>query len=409
MGFGGAAKYDNYPPGYGGGGKKILPTLGVSFGLPYAGGYPINPLGQPHAPNPYFGAIGPDGLNLGLLNVNPLVSLQVTKNEHGEKLVKPLVNLHVTPNAGIIKAVGSLFLSKKQGLHNHYHHHLHRYPPPPPIHYPGEFGHFDNHHGPPTGPGFHGPTGPGFHGPEFHGPTGPGFHGPEFHSPTGPGFHGPEFQHPPQFAPDFHGPPTGPGFQHPPSFGPDFHGPPTGPGNYHGPSIADRPIFGPPIGFKDNSPVDQGYDNFAADFNPELNSFRSINASVDEQQLQLLKRNYNYQSLYPQNENKFKFEDKNSQQTAKGYANNYKNYNSINNQIPNNYNRFVTIPTQAPGSARGSKTVTFPNNRRKRDTDQIVPDSIDSESNIKETLDSVHDTDGDKSEGRAIIAGKVRT
>jgi hypothetical protein len=348
----------------------VLPTVGVSFGLPfpnYGQGYPISPFGHPVAPNQHFGAIGPNGLNLGLLNVNPLVSVQLTKNEHGEKLLKPLVNLHVTPNAGIIGAVGKLFAHKKGALHNHHHTHFHRYPPPPPhyLHGPPHGSPFDHHHGIHDGPP------PFLHG---NGPIHPPIPPPE---PYHPGHH---------FGPDFHGPPTGPG--------PIFHGPPTGPTGPSGP---------PPFPFyKDNSEVSfNDHDHHGIDFNPELNSFRSINASIDEQALQELKRNYNYQSFYPQNVNKFNGQDANSQQQQQRqdqYANNYNNYddNYINN-------RLINVPTQAPGSNRGSKTITFPNNRRKRDTDQVVPDSVEP----KETLESVHDSDDDSSEGRALSVGKV--
>ena len=35
-------------------------------------------------------------------------TLQVSKNEHGEKLLKPFVNLHVTPNENIIGKIGRL-------------------------------------------------------------------------------------------------------------------------------------------------------------------------------------------------------------------------------------------------------------------------------------------------------------
>lgn len=110
--------------------RKILPTYGISFGLPYPNhpnGYPTNALGDHYpAQNPYFGAIGPNGLNLGLVNVNPLVSVQVQKTEFGDKVVKPLVNLHVTPNANIFEAVGNIFKPKPNVIHNsHYHHHEH--------------------------------------------------------------------------------------------------------------------------------------------------------------------------------------------------------------------------------------------------------------------------------------------
>lgn len=112
--------------------RKVLPTYGVSFGLPYPsaaqpGGYPSNVIGEHYpAQNPYFGSLGPNGLNLGLINVNPLVSLQVSKTDYGEKVVKPLVNLHVTPNANIIQKVGDLFKRKPTEVHTtHYHHHDH--------------------------------------------------------------------------------------------------------------------------------------------------------------------------------------------------------------------------------------------------------------------------------------------
>ncbi|KAM8710902.1 hypothetical protein ACLKA7_017517 [Drosophila subpalustris] len=112
--------------------RKVLPTYGVSFGLPYPtsghpGGYPTNVLGDYYpAQNPHFGALGPNGLNLGLVNVNPLVSLQVSKTDYGEKVVKPLVNLHVTPNENLIQKVGDFFKKRPSEVHNtHYHHHDH--------------------------------------------------------------------------------------------------------------------------------------------------------------------------------------------------------------------------------------------------------------------------------------------
>ncbi|XP_002012261.4 uncharacterized protein LOC6586651 isoform X3 [Drosophila mojavensis] len=133
--------------------RKILPTYGVSFGLPYPsagypGGYPANVLNDYYpAQNPNFGSLGPNGLNLGLVNVNPLVSLQVSKTDYGENVVKPLVNLHVTPNANIIQKVGDFFKKTPSEVHStHYHHHdhfsgyehehhPHHYSAPPPTHH----------------------------------------------------------------------------------------------------------------------------------------------------------------------------------------------------------------------------------------------------------------------------------
>lgn len=130
------------------------------------------------AQNPYFGSISPNGLNLGLVNVNPLVSFQFAKNEYGEKTFKPLVNLHVTPNENIINKVGALFKAKKYGFgggggvggagqyNQHYHTHQHfdgptgpyqhHHHPPSPHHFasgpPPQLSHFDgpiHHYGPP--------------------------------------------------------------------------------------------------------------------------------------------------------------------------------------------------------------------------------------------------------------------
>jgi len=76
-----------------------MPTVGVSFGLPQTGAYAgqaINPLGTGGAVNPYYA--GPNGISVGAVDVNPLVSFQATTGENGELIKKPLVNLHVVPN-----------------------------------------------------------------------------------------------------------------------------------------------------------------------------------------------------------------------------------------------------------------------------------------------------------------------
>lgn len=145
--------------------KQVQPTFGVSFGLPQPshGGYPINPFHANPIYNPYGPALNGGGLNLGLISVNPLLAVQVTKNDYGEKVVKPFVNLHVTPNEHVVDKLGHLFHEKKQYLfnkHNHYHHynpyqyghhhhHLHKpihppihtiHPPIRPPHYPPNYG-----------------------------------------------------------------------------------------------------------------------------------------------------------------------------------------------------------------------------------------------------------------------------
>ncbi|KAK2586802.1 hypothetical protein KPH14_011827 [Odynerus spinipes] len=88
---------------------NVKPTWGVSFGLPQSNS-PINP----------FGGYGAQGINLGLVSVNPLVAVQVTKDDYGEKIVKPFVNLHVTPNPGLVHKLGHLLAHKKQTLLGNY-------------------------------------------------------------------------------------------------------------------------------------------------------------------------------------------------------------------------------------------------------------------------------------------------
>ncbi|CAL7941480.1 unnamed protein product [Xylocopa violacea] len=97
---------------------NFKPTWGISFGLPQANGpYPIGPHGGNVLVNPYGGYGASDqGINLGLVSVNPLLAVQFTKDEYGEKVVKPFVNFHVTPNRNIVQKLGHLLSSKKQAL-----------------------------------------------------------------------------------------------------------------------------------------------------------------------------------------------------------------------------------------------------------------------------------------------------
>ncbi|XP_028167274.1 uncharacterized protein LOC114357723 isoform X2 [Ostrinia furnacalis] len=161
--------------GYGGNGgnsnKQVQPTFGVSFGLPQPshGGYPINPFNSNPLYNPYGPALNSGGLNLGLVSVNPLLAVQVTKNDYGEKIVKPFVNLHVTPNEHVVNKLSNIFHEKKLYLlnkHEHYHHfnphhdhhfnpyHDHHYPVP---HHPIQPIYSHNHHNPPPHYSHHGP------------------------------------------------------------------------------------------------------------------------------------------------------------------------------------------------------------------------------------------------------------
>lgn len=338
MGFGGINGGQGGQGGIGGGlgNKKVVPTFGVSFGLPYPsgayGGYPINPFGGNPIPNPHFGAISPNGLNLGLVNVNPLVSFQVSKNEYGEKLLKPLVNLHVTPNENIIQKVGNLFHAKKHGIQQslnnvNYHHHTHQnYPPPPSIYHPHHYEephHYPHHH---EGPHHHGGGGPEFY------PSGPSGGG------GGGGGYG--------FAQSGYG------------FPQSGHG---GSGYYRDAASSS--------GGEYESPSGGGGGGVELDYNPNEHYSRSVNVTNNPNQ-------YNqYQSYYPE-------QNFNQNQEQSNYQNNYaNNYNYADNQNQNqnyqnqnqnqNQNYAIhAIPTPAPGDSRGAKHVSFPNNRRKRDVDQ---------------------------------------
>jgi hypothetical protein len=78
----------------------LQPTVGVSFGLPTYGpgygGYAQNPISSDSFVNPYYTA--QQGLGVGPVNVNPLFSFQTGTDSNGELALRPLVNLHLTPN-----------------------------------------------------------------------------------------------------------------------------------------------------------------------------------------------------------------------------------------------------------------------------------------------------------------------
>lgn len=258
----------------------------------------------------------------------------MTKNELGEKLVKPLVNLHVTPNEGIIGKIGNLFLAKKGSLHKHYHHHLHRYPPAPIYH--GDHDHHHHSEGPPF---------------LSHPPHGPIIEGPPHH-----------FEGPPPFL--SHPPPQGPIFD-----GPIHHGPPI---HHHGPPphlIFSKP---PPPFLKSSGGFskDVYFDDIG--LNPNNIGFRSNNISFND---------LNYQSVYPEKN----FDGPKSEDDTR-YARNFNSY---------------SLPTQAPGTLEGSEKVSFPTSRRRRDTDQPVPDSIE-----EKHQDSDSSIESEDTEGRAINANK---
>ncbi|XP_037045511.1 uncharacterized protein LOC119080973 [Bradysia coprophila] len=333
LGLGGISG-GGYGGGYGGiGGKKVAPTFGVSFGLPYpTGGYPLNPYGGYPAQNPYFGSISPNGLNLGLVNVNPLVSFQLSKNEHGEKLFKPLVNLHVTPNEQLIHKVGDLFKAKKfgvqQALYNqHYHTHTH-YPSPPEIYHP-------HHHPAPhyyDGPDFY-PSGPNY-GPSNFGGHGGGGGG-------GYGFSG--YQ----------------GIYRDSSNGDAS----AGQSGYDGYSTGSGVDSYNNNNYNDNNNYNGNY------YNNDYYS-RSANVSIDAQpELPA----FNYQNVYPQNQ---QLETK---QLPNNYANNFGNYAA--NPSKDNQN--------------AAKSVSFPTKRRRRSADsESGNDEILAETDDKIDAQKSVETDG---------------
>ncbi|XP_050073469.1 uncharacterized protein LOC126561398 [Anopheles maculipalpis] len=361
----------NIEPRLGGGGsggdKKVVPTFGVSFGLPYPSGYPLNPYGPHPAPNPYFGSLSANGLNLGLVNVNPLVSLQVTKDEYGDKVLKPLVNLHVTPTENIVHKIGGLLAAKKQNIyhvfnqHEHYHSHHGGYPRPPPIYHP----HHVHGHGPP--PFIDGPI---VSRPPHFGPGGQ----PEliYTKPPGPIYTGPgHFNRPPPFvgghAPFVGGPPIGPHIGGP--VGPGFGPPPFGP----------RPPY-----FRDaSSGVKPGGEDTEYYDNVELGRSTNVTFAGDSTNAYRPAGNYKYQSVYPQNAPK----DINANRAQ--YGRQYQNYQTANGQyadqsnavrLPSSSVPTQSVPTPAPGYSEGSDTISFPSSRRRRRaTDVEVPDTLETD------------------------------
>ncbi|XP_063382529.1 uncharacterized protein LOC134668951 [Cydia fagiglandana] len=281
--------------GYGGNGgqsnKQVQPTFGVSFGLPQPshGGYPINPFNSNPLQNPYGPALNSGGLNLGLVSVNPLLAVQVTKNDYGEKIVKPFVNLHVTPNEHVVNKIGTLFHEKKQYLlnkHEHYHHfnpHHHEY----------------YHHKPALHYGPHIPHGPHYepHGPHY-GPHGPSYE-PHFPRP-------PHNTFGPTYSPHYGYAEAGYLKQN------QFNAPPTaatGDDDYY-----DDDNINNNEGADFHNPYENGYDGYGFG--------RTANASVDRMQGK--------------------------------YAGRY------------GYSRSLSLPN-GPGANRGSQTVRFPENRKKRE------------------------------------------
>lgn len=378
IGLGGGYGTGGYGGGYGGsvlGNKKVVPTFGVSFGLPYpssaVNGYPINPFGGAPAVNQNFGSLSPNGLNLGLVNVNPLVSFQVAKNELGEKLFKPLVNLHVTPNENIIQKVGDLWKAKKFGfggqptVNQHYHTHTH-YPNPPEVYHPH---HYEEH---PHHEHIHHEDHL-YQSSQSYQPSGPGGY------PSGPsGYPG--------------GYPSGPGSY--PSSGPGGY--PSGPSGGYGFPTGHQGYYRDGSSINDNQQYDQQYDqqneqqydqqnnqqynpndgNNQYDYNVDNRyqksgrSYSFNGSSIDQNQItdpNKFQGIQNYQDVFPQN----------NQLLTNGGPGAYADYASYN-QNPQAQPQQQQQQEQQPKQPQGSgQSVTFPNSRRKRDT--VANQKIDDE------------------------------
>lgn len=322
--------------------RKVLPTFGVSFGLPYpSGAYPPNAFGQVPAQNQHFGSISPNGLDLGLINVNPLVSFQVSKTEYGEKVVKPLVNLHVTPNENIIHKVGKLF-HKKPLVQEHYHHHDHYHPE---VHYaPDYHDYHDNHEhiAPVQVSGFD-----SHHGFENH-------FGSHFENNFN---HNHNFNHNPNFN-HFQPEPYTPQFTSPSGFGGSGIGG-TGGGVGFGGTGGGVGIGGTGGGFGIGGTgggiggSGGGVGGYGENLNPPsgygYGYERSLNVSKNV---------------------RFEDDGKDVQDAPTAYANNYQDYRRTGKQL----NDYHTVPTQAPGKSEGSNIVKFPNSRRRRSVDSSDDD-----------------------------------
>lgn len=269
----------------------------------FNGGYP--------AQNPYFGSISPNGLNLGLVNVNPLVSFQFAKNEYGQKTFKPLVNLHVTPNAQLISKVGNLFKGKQYGsgggygqssYNQHYHTHTH-YPGTQSVYHPH---HYES-----------GPT-------HF---SSPGhFSSPEHYSSPG------HFSSPGHYS-------SGPGEFYPSEY--DYSGGAgngyglTGPGGYYRNSLNQYDESGATGPSNDYNQDGNTSPYYSDNNNPNHYYSRSINGSAVGSAQEPIETNDRYASSYDQAQNQ--------------------NQNPIQNAVNNNI--------------VGAKSVSFPSTRRKRSTD----------------------------------------
>lgn len=141
-------------------------------------------------------------------------------------------------------------------------------------------------------------------------------------------------------------------------------------------------------------------------FNPAILGFRSNNVTFNDQSEfppnnQYLPANTKYQPELNQPNNQYLPAGQGVENTNS--INDYRYARQFTYDQPANQNLLQSIPAQAPGMSEGSSKVSFPTSRRRRDTDQVVPASIEKKENL-ESIDSESSAD---TEGRALSAEKV--
>lgn len=297
--------------------KKFKPTFGVSFGLPHqgAGGYPISPYGPNPLVNPYGSVVGGGGINLGLVSVNPLISVQVTKDDYGQKEIKPFINLHVTPNDYLLHKFEDLVHYKKGYIYNkHKHVHYHK-----PLYKP---------HGFPYPPHS-----------EIYRPYPPNFvvqpH-PEVYRPYPPNF---------GIEPEYEGPHlSGPPFKHP-GFGgsplvDEYPGPVDYEGHNPGSYYDDSTNYGGAY---------SGYDDFYGRASANYSDLNIVNGNRIQDQ---------YFKHFQGGQQNYGVQDGQSQYLLNGY------------ETENSRDRLSSSEdsSRRGKSLRTTNTIIFPTNRRRRDT-----------------------------------------
>lgn len=267
---------------------------------------------NPHI-TPFGRSIFAGGINLGIATVNPLLSLQISKDEYGEKVYSPLVHFHITPSQHKIDALNHIFNDKKYYLLNkHLHYHtLHN-----PLHVT-----------PPLHPGYPvpAPPPPYYHGPHYPHNFGPSHH--SLHSPyPQPHIPSPQPPHPPHHLHRNENP-----IHHQPNYESPVYSPQYP--NYEN----DENIRGPPRGFDDyNEDTGEGFDSEDYPYGQQ----RSLNSH-------------------------YRLANVSNNADSGTYANRFA------------YSRSLDLPSKSPEAKPGYQTIRFPDNRRKREINvENIPLSV---------------------------------